>query len=134
MLQFCRSSPVVQEGPSSRETRIFSHPKSSSNTSQLCNQQYLRILEELTIWNKFKAFTRASRSKGLNVMTCPYVAKWKITADGKNVVKMRLTIRVLQEWFAHLHEIYSVFFAQRPHAIVTVSLSQLMSKRRFSRV
>ena len=69
------------------------------------------ILEELTIWNKFGVVNIALKTHGMNVMTSRYVAKWKITIgpDGerKKILRLRLTTRGFQDWFAHLDDNYA---------------------------
>ena len=70
------------------------------------------ILEELTSWTKYKTFVRHPRGQGKqNIMTSRFVAKfkWVSDADGnrRRIIRMRLTIRGFQDWFAHLDENFS---------------------------
>ena len=66
------------------------------------------ILEELTIWHGHGCFERELRSKVWNLMDSRFVAKWKYVTDPhgekKRIIRMRMTIRGFQDWFAHLEE------------------------------
>ena len=71
------------------------------------------ILEELVIWGqRFKTMKPVLRKPGMNVMTSKYVPKWKLLECPKSkkmtwILRMRLTLRGFQDWFAHLHETYA---------------------------
>ena len=69
------------------------------------------ILEELRVWVKYSTFERWPRQGSQNIMTSRFVAKWKWidNADGKRqrIIRMRMTIRGFQDWYAHLEENYS---------------------------
>ena len=67
-------------------------------------------LEELRNWVKYNTFNRKSRKGVENIMTSKHVAKWKWvdTPEGrKRILRIRMTIRGFQDWFAHLEENYS---------------------------
>ena len=60
---------------------------------------------------KYKVMVPVLRKPGMNIMTSKYVPKWKKVAkpDGTSawVIRMRLTLRGFQDWFAHLYETYA---------------------------
>ena len=50
--------------------------------------------------------------KGMNVMTSKFVAKWRGVVNEKTgqttwTVRMRMTVRGFQDWYAHLYETYA---------------------------
>ena len=70
------------------------------------------ILEELRIWVKYQTFARHKRVGVQNIMSSKYVSKCKMIINKddnskKRIIRMRMTIRGFQDWFAHLDESYS---------------------------
>jgi hypothetical protein len=81
------------------------------------------ILEELSIWVKFATFARHWRTnRSQNIMTSRFVAKWKFVTDAngqrRRIIRMRMTIRGFQDWFAHLDENYSATASRQSQRIV----------------
>jgi len=89
-----------------RETDILTPGELKANAAAV----EASILEELKLWVNYRTFKRVLRKGIQNIMTSKYVAKWKFndTPDGrKRMIRMRMTIRGFQDWFAHLEENYS---------------------------
>ena len=80
-------------------------------------------LEELTIWQKYKCFTRDWKSNATNLMSSRFVIKWKYITDkdGKKVriIRMRLAIRGFEDADAEDLVTYSATGARLSQKIIS---------------
>ena len=79
-------------------------------------------LEELTIWQKYKCFSRDWKSNATNLMSSRFVIKWKwIEKDGKKVriIRMRLAIRGFEDADAEELVTYSATGARLSQKIIS---------------
>ena len=119
VLQVFAASPLNKKTVIERDTDILTAEEMIKHKTAI----EAAILEELTIWVKYGTFKRVCRKPWKqNIMTSRFVAKWKWVEDSngtkRRIIRMRMTIRGFQDWFAHLDDNFSATATRQSQKLI----------------